>query len=71
MLKRAIDRGLSPASRREGQTAANRAKPQATAKAAPRKWLGSNVGLHVDARILEIANAVGRRQYEDHMQALC
>ena len=70
VLKRAIDRGLSRAARDSGQPTANGAKPQAAVAATPRKWLGSNVGLHVDARILEVANALAREQYQDRMQVL-
>ena len=35
------------------------------------RWLGSNVALHVDSRILEIANQLGRQQYQQQMQVQC
>jgi hypothetical protein len=34
-------------------------------------WLGSNVALHVDGRILEIGNFLGRQQYQQRMQVQC
>jgi hypothetical protein len=39
--------------------------------AIPAPWLGSNAALRVDHRILEVANALGRRHYEDLMQTQC
>lgn len=62
VLKRAIDRGLPHTASDNGQPAAKRVTP--------RKWLGSSAALHVDARILEVANALGREQYQDRMQVL-
>ena len=38
---------------------------------APHPWLGSNVALHVDSRILEIGNLLGREQYQQQMQVQC
>jgi hypothetical protein len=52
--------GQSPA-RKSGQSPAKDAKP----------WLGSNVGLRVDHKILEVANAMGRGQYQREMQTRC
>jgi hypothetical protein len=68
VLKRAMDRA---AAKKQPPAAAAGAKDQPEAKTTkPREWLGSNVGLHVDSRILEVANALGREQYEDRMQVL-
>ncbi len=38
---------------------------------AVRPWLGSNVALRVDSKILEIANAANRNQYEEMMRMQC
>jgi hypothetical protein len=68
VLKRAMDRAA--AAKASTATAAD-TKGQAAAKTSkPREWLGSNVGLHVDARILEVASVQEREQYEDRMQVL-
>jgi hypothetical protein len=68
MLKRAMDRAAAGIAVADSTA---QAKEQPAAKAPkPREWLGSNVGLHVDARLLEVANALGREQYEDRMQVL-
>jgi hypothetical protein len=58
LLQRAIDRGLAEDA---GKTAAKAAE-------GPHPWLGSNVALHVDRRILEIANVFFRQQYQQQMQ---
>ncbi len=72
VLKRVIDRAADKAAAKplagESTTAAKPVAPES--KANDWTWLGSNVGLHVDARILEIANALGRQQYQDRMQIL-
>ncbi|MGA2616439.1 MAG: hypothetical protein ABSF26_02440 [Thermoguttaceae bacterium] len=57
VLRRAIDRG---------QAAAD--KPVA---AAAEPWLGTSAALRVEGKILEIANAVGHRQYQRLMQTQC
>jgi hypothetical protein len=68
VLKRAMDRA---AAAKSSPAASRDAKDQPIAKTPKlREWLGSNGGLHVDARILEVANALGREQYEDRMQVL-
>ncbi len=65
VLQRAIDRMLAEKPAEEaGKTAAQPAN-------APHPWLGSNVALHVDSRILEIGNALGRQQYQQQMQVQC
>ena len=61
LLRRAINRtladnaGLQPASKAD----------------APPPWLGSTVAVHVDSRILEVGNSLGRQQYQREMQARC
>jgi hypothetical protein len=61
MLERSIDRWLI------------HAKVPAEAKPAPvaKSWLGSNVALRVDRKILEVANALSRDQYQRTMQSHC
>ena len=64
-LQHAIDRALVPNPvENSGQAAVKSAEVSQT-------WLGSNVALHVDSRILEIANLVGRQQYQQRMQVEC
>jgi hypothetical protein len=60
LLKRAIDRQLA-------RTAEGKDKP-ATA-AATKPWLGSNVGLQVDRKALELVSHLSRDEYELAMQA--
>jgi hypothetical protein len=65
LLEQAIDRiSAEKPAEDAGKTAA---KPAGATPA----WLGSNVALHVDSRILEIANVLGRRQYQQQMQIQC
>jgi hypothetical protein len=62
MLKRSIDRWLAQEkARTEGKAASPEAKP----------WLGSNVALRVDRKILGVANALTRDQYRRTMQRHC
>ena len=70
VLQQAIDRALAenPAEKQPDENAKTGAKP---AGQRPHPWLGSNVALHVDSRILEIANALGREQYQQRMQVQC
>ena len=60
VLQHAIDRFLA---RKESQGKA--------AGKETRPWLGSNVGLRVDSRILDLVNAAGRQHYEEAMQTQC
>ena len=62
ILQGTIDRWLA---RKESQ-----ADGKAAAKDA-KEWLGSNVALRVDRKILEIGNALLRRGYEEMMQRRC
>ncbi|MBN1394387.1 MAG: hypothetical protein JW959_05145 [Pirellulales bacterium] len=48
-----------------------KATAEKSEKAAPRPWLGSNVALRVDSKILEIANAAHCRRYEEAMRMKC
>ena len=65
VLQQAIDRVLAEKPAEDaGKTAAKPAE-------SPHPWLGSNVALHVDSRILEIGNALGREQYQQQMQVQC
>jgi hypothetical protein len=64
VLHSAIDRVLA----RQSTDSANKAKPAA---APAYSWLGSNVALHVDSRILEVVNAIERQQYQQRMQVQC
>jgi hypothetical protein len=64
VLQRAIDRVLAG----ENPPSAGKAAVKPAAKS---PWLGSNVALHVDSRILEIGNALGREQYQQQMQLQC
>jgi hypothetical protein len=62
MLGRSIDRWLAQEkARAEGKPAPPEAKP----------WLGSNVALRVNRKILEVANALRRDQYQRTMQVQC
>lgn len=65
VLQHAIDRTLTP------EPAAEQGKTAAKTAEAPHPWLGSNVALHVDSRILEIGNLLGREQYQQQMQVQC
>ena len=58
ILKATIDRALAAA---HGKPVAKQPKP----------WLGTNVALRVDRRILDVANAVNRQQYQYAMQTQC
>lgn len=62
VLRRSIDRSLA----RQKAAAEGNGLGQAS-----RPWLGSNVALRVDNKVLEIANAANRRQYEEAMQLRC
>jgi len=62
VLQRAIDRSLArKKNATEGKAVAQNVKP----------WLGSNVALRVDRKILEIGNALWRSGYELAMQEKC
>jgi hypothetical protein len=62
MLERSIDRWLAQErARAEGKPTPSEAKP----------WLGSNVALRVDRKILEVANALSRDLYQRTMQLQC
>lgn len=62
MLERSIDRWLDQEkARAEGKPAPPEAKP----------WLGSNVALRVNRKILEVVNALSRNQYQRTMQLQC
>ncbi len=65
VLQQAIDRMLAK------KPAEDTGKTASKPVEAPHLWLGSNVALHVDSRILEIANALGREQYQQRMQVQC
>jgi hypothetical protein len=60
LLKRAIDRQLA-------RTAETKDKPAPPATEKP--WLGSNVGLQVDRKALELVSHLSRNEYEATMQA--
>jgi hypothetical protein len=62
VLQQSIDRALAEKPAEDAGKAAD--KPIES----PHPWLGSNVALHVDSRILEVANALGREQYQQRMQ---
>lgn len=64
VMQKAIDRVLA------GRSSAEANETSARPVDAQGPWLGSNVALHVDSRILEIANALGREQYQQRMQIL-
>ncbi|MEI8376141.1 MAG: hypothetical protein WCJ35_25255 [Planctomycetota bacterium] len=65
VMQQAIDRMVAEKPTEDtGKTAAKPAE-------APHSWLGSNAALHVDSRILEIGNILGREQYQQRMQVLC
>jgi hypothetical protein len=62
MLERTIDRWLAQKQgQAEGKPAASEAKP----------WLGKNVALRANRKILEVANALARDQYQRTMQLQC
>ena len=70
VLQRVIDRQLA---REKAQT---ETKPDETAQSKPaagaagdlRPWLGSNVGLQVDSKVLEVINHLARDEYQQTMQ---
>ena len=62
VLRGSIDRSLA---RRKAEAEGN-GEQQAV-----RPWLGSNVALRVDSKILKIANAANRNQYEETMRMQC
>ncbi len=62
ILRGSIDRWL------DQQKANAESKP---AEPAGRPWLGSNVALRVDRKILEVANTLGRDHYQQAMQLQC
>ncbi|NLF08665.1 MAG: hypothetical protein GX594_11915 [Pirellulaceae bacterium] len=62
VLKNSIDRSLArQKAAAEENARADDAQP----------WLGSNVALRVDNKILDIVNAANRKQYEEAMTLLC
>jgi hypothetical protein len=65
VLQHSIDRTLAK------KPAEDADKPTAKTVELPHPWLGSNVALRVDSRILEIGNLVGREQYQQQMQVQC
>jgi len=69
LLKRALDRSAArEKAKAEGKTKADgKAKPDAGKK--PPALPGENVALLVDRKVLEVANAVGRDEYQAMMQA--
>jgi hypothetical protein len=62
MLERSIDRGLAQ------EKAAAGGKP---ASPTAKTWLGSNVALAADRKLLEVVNVLERDQYQRTMQMLC
>ncbi len=64
MIQHTIDRGLAR------EKAAEQAGGKPVEKAA-KPWLGSSAALRVDRKILEVANALGRDQYQRTMQVQC
>ena len=67
VLQHAIDRTLAE---KPGENARQELRPS-RAEPPSMPWLGSNVALHVDSRILEIGNLLGRQQYQQQMQVQC
>ena len=65
VLQHAIDRVLAK------ETSEDSGKLPAKSVETTPDWLGSNVALHVDSRILEIGSLVGREQYQQEMQVQC
>ena len=63
VLKKAIDRAVDKKAR--ASPSASLGPPLA---ASP--WLGSNAGLHLDHRLLEVGSFFARDQYQDRMQVL-
>lgn len=61
-LQRTIDRWLA---QEKGQAAGTGAPRE------PRPWLGENVALRVDRKLLEVANVLTREQYQRAMQEQC
>ncbi len=62
LLKDAVDRHLarrSAAAKKEAPPAAGPSRP----------WLGSNIAVHVDRKMLEVANALAHDEYQSRMQA--
>jgi len=70
VLQRAIDRQLAAQNvRTEAKPGdAIAGKPAAKDAAKVRPWLGSNVGLQVDSKILEMINDLARNEYQQTMQ---
>jgi hypothetical protein len=70
VLQRAIDRQLArDKAQGESKTAEkDGAKPAAKDAANVRPWLGSNVGLQVDSKVLEMINHLARDEYQQTMQ---
>jgi hypothetical protein len=64
LIKHLIDRELDGQAKGNGKAGVKPAQ-------SPRPWLGTNVALRVDRRILEIANALGHEQYQRQMQVQC
>ncbi len=62
VLRGAIDRSLDRRKTDAGENAH---------AAAPRPWLGSNVALRVDDKVLDVVNALARRKYQRAMQIQC
>jgi hypothetical protein len=62
VLQQSIDRALTEKPAEDGTK---------VAAETPQPWLGSNAALRVDSRILEVANALGRQQYQQRMQVQC
>jgi len=68
VLKRAIDRQLARTAESKEKTAAE-GKDKPATPAAGKPWLGSNVGLQVDRKALEIVSHLSRDDYQLAMQA--
>jgi hypothetical protein len=71
LLKRALDRQIArqKAKEEKGKTDTNApAAEKDKALAAAQSWPGSNVGLYVDRKVLDVLAAVGHQQYEQAMQ---
>jgi hypothetical protein len=70
VLQRAIDRQLAREEAGGEKKPAGAAETKPTGKPAQdlRPWLGSNVGLQVDSKVLEIVNHLARDEYQQTMQ---
>jgi len=71
VLQRAIERANLPSPTGRGTLGVPGGEGVGGDGAPAKPWLGSNVALRVDRRILEIGNALGRRPYEELMQTQC